>query len=1018
MKSAKAAEKAPAPSEDAITPVPAEATASASAVLQTTTGLTPAPKQGRSSQVSRGLRTALNKLRNASTVQAPFGTLVRTRDQPATPDVRGPAPDEKTALPAPVRAMNASRLARLDARMNKLAHKLVGQGALAPPGLMPAIMPAARESDQACADTIDAMFPVQAGDSLGQLVMADLAPAMASPARTREAALLVTLALREATGVNRGRAAAAWQHIAAATPAPTVAGQRDVNAVLRALAGSDFAFGALWTLLEQRGHATDPAQREPFKFALQAVDALVQGGVNPGPASSFDINDFVQHARQRYVRAPKQIGTTEDADALACATLLYATSKLAPGKRPVSRAQTAAYVAWRNGFRESGPGTEFNEAIHRVHKFVVWIARATKTPATLGGKVTDFVKHSAQGIAGLYKSPLASMEYGTLGAELGELHTEKASFQEALGSALDVLQQALLDELAKPAEEDGSSRERSVATARLAMVEYWQALAPDLRKGFKLDPVARKLVRARVGDSNEFVPRAVIGHASGQTLSLSTLERWAADVMAPDSQTSKDFHKQVDKARGHASGTWSKPPSNPSVADLLDVAKLALKTEGVEFRHDRVVGLTTGINFGFSTPVASVGAGVGPQVRLARGKQASVWIGTTTVGSEVSMSTVTRSQKSGVLAGTVGMEMKKLDSGVLSFGGLVGVRHARDSEHGKGVTIRVSKNVKEHKEIATEVLEYLFAQGARRSSGKRMREAQLWENFAMRFRDVPEVAVDFFSTSAKQNRTHGGIAAGLRLGFNPLSFGPFFSVGGEHSRSRSERKEIGHTATQGTAFGTGNTVSGLLTVSGAVVNEVKLHNSKPLSSVRVPHAFSFASWLMSFNLRSETTRVRVTVEDGKVQPKMSLAQRQFRTEKDYLRYIESQRDAWEGAVKGGKAQLDKGMREVRELPAEHTAGNRIYQERRRLTDAVGWDLSFLLGARQLLDRQGAGADIAATEAAMRAKLCGAANWVPEKLAVSEVASWVSEAGVDLVAVLRSRRSATSTNRYLHQIKPG
>ena len=145
VKSAKAAGKAPVPVDDAITPVSNEASAmvagsasglpSASAALQTTTGLDPAPKPGRLSQVSqvsRRLRTALDKARNASTVQAPFGTLVRTKDEPATPDVRGPAPAPLQGSIPPVPAMDVSRLSRLDARLDHLAHKLIGDSA-APP---------------------------------------------------------------------------------------------------------------------------------------------------------------------------------------------------------------------------------------------------------------------------------------------------------------------------------------------------------------------------------------------------------------------------------------------------------------------------------------------------------------------------------------------------------------------------------------------------------------------------------------------------------------------------------------------------------------------------------------------------------------------------------------------------------------------------------------------------------------------------------------------------------------------
>lgn len=57
------------------------------------------------------------------------------------------------------------------------------------------------------------------------------------------------------------------------------------------------------------------------------------------------------------------------------------------------------------------------------------------------------------------------------------------------------------------------------------------------------------------------------------------------------------------------------------------------------------------------------------------------------------------------------------------------------------------------------------------------------------------------------------------------------------------------------------------------------------------------------------------------------------------------------------------------------------------------------------------------DAALVEVMCDLRSWVPEKMVVSEVAANVSETGIEMVAAVRSRMTATSTNRYLLQLKP-
>jgi hypothetical protein len=325
----------------------------------------------------------------------------------------------------------------------------------------------------------------------------------------------------------------------------------------------------------------------------------------------------------------------------------------------------------------------------------------------------------------------------------------------------------------------------------------------------------------------------------------------------------------------------------------------------------------------------------------------------------------------------------------------------------------VSKNVKEHKALAREALRFLFWQAEHRAE---LDEGELWERFAKWFIHEPDISVNHVRWDTRQ-RTHSvAVGGGARVGFPPFTLGPFGSAGAEWVHGKSARAESGHTVSQVASKSHAADATALVTLAGTAVAQFQLGMSK--LKLRFPAATSFFSSRADIVLGGDTVQVRLTLERGRVQPNLSLVQRMFRSGEELEAYLMRKRDRWEACLPGGGAALDKFIADMRALPAKHASASRIYQERERLTHDVADELTQLIAHLQQLERAGQDVEAAQVRDRMLALLLDPANLVCEKLAVSEVANGVRDGGFTLLAMLRSRLSATSTNRYLLQLKPG
>lgn len=182
---------------------------------------------------------------------------------------------------------------------------------------------------------------------------------------------------------------------------PAVA--RMTHEARRALAATAGGFQAL---LDMQGLALPPAGDprrdraeeaiELYKLGLRAEEALLASGLDvKGTRSMADIRAALDaHPQRREWLDASRLGTgnarrsprgphePEHPATLAAQAFVYATDNLrrAPGQSEMHREFKPAYVALRNGFTESGQGSDFHLMAKRLRKFVTYIDLACKTP--------------------------------------------------------------------------------------------------------------------------------------------------------------------------------------------------------------------------------------------------------------------------------------------------------------------------------------------------------------------------------------------------------------------------------------------------------------------------------------------------------------------------------------------------------------------------------------------------------------------------------------------------------------
>ena len=911
-------------------------------------------------------------------------------------------------------------------------------------------------------------------------------------------ALLIASVLRSVTQ-DPAQAAAVYNHIwnspppplanvsarAAGTPSPLAdAGatapstdpqiQRMANTARRALAATAGGMEALLAMqglsLPAAGHADRPHAEhavEHYKLSLRAEDALVKLLGVGGTQSTADIQAATHspQAGQAQMLTAGWLGTgnarrdgmarrqAEHRATLPAQALEFALANMnrASGTPEQAPAMKPAYVALRNGFTESGQGSDFHLMAKRLHKFNTYIELACKT-SVAGPTALDKLKDPVGTIrrkVGKDKTPLKTlMQAGPLGSNLGTVPGEHAKrLTKALDDSRTLLRSDLTAQFGTL-----SAQDRTRSLMRLAAMELWAEQVPaafnpkiDLTQGTR---ISTDDVKARAQALNQQMATAgaqapqplhdatMTNEASAhlrQPLMASTLDAWfgggklasstAAAITTPAMTALND---DVKILRGKAQldsklddlQTRFDAASKEDRKDILRQVMISVVAGGdmADYSDGRKNGI--GGMFGY---LAAQVDGIG-----------GVSTGITPVGEFNVDHTRTAVLRAGVASNTgviyLGNETKvteMLGVGVRAGAALgpVGVtgqvmgRLGGSHLFSEGLMIRTNKQGKEHESLPDAV-----KQGTQSDNWKQMSEmvvnsvfeisqqppaqrpkngGEMWREMVGRVGDYRDIS---FGWNAGQNhQINGSLSAdgmvGGSVGLGSASVTG--NVGLKHTfLNRGKARDTGG-ATQAVQASSGSRTSLGMGATAGISHPTLKHHDHPDVGLFTRHKVGIETDMV---LQAKNGFVRITTEDGKVKPNISYKHREFATQDAFFKLVNSQPE-WaarlgergpDGALRGGDEMLQGFLQQTANLPP---GNNRLFIERKCLTQDAADAINACMEQLAVIERPlppgtppdpDAAAQIRSLQKQIAAHVSDEGSWQPFRLFVNETNQRVKE----------------------------
>lgn len=485
---------------------------------------------------------------------------------------------------------------------------------------------------------------------------------------------------------------------------------------------------------------------------------------------------------------------THATDALLCAAKLYA-DPMATAAQIDDPAQVSAYVAWRSGYRDRGPGTPLARTQARMAKFTTWIRRAERR-ATQPRTAFD-----PRRLVGMKKSPLNATAFAAGGTNLGLASTEAQRLQQTLGEAL------------------------GAASARLGALSSWRVL-PSARRGellLRQQCLARwRHVAGQAGAAVEWKPssqdRATIATAAAvlapglgldpasvkhhpalaelKQLDLKTLARWlqeappvgtpgTGDTPGASAEALLARVRDLDAGRPIRPAGPARGDIQAALAEVIDTTPLG---NNVRYFDGATYGLNANQSLNMQDFKAMIGLSVGPGFKALRGRHAFLEIGSSSYGGELFMGIDQRSSKGLSLGVFGGIALGAGESTFhASLGGGVGYGYSHDTSGPSGVIIRTrverdeaNKPTDSWRGKANEVLAFLFAQSERAEDARGAAPEQLWQDFSERFFRERDISVNWRDQRRGSHTVSKVANAMARLSLAGWNFGPSLSASRDH----------------------------------------------------------------------------------------------------------------------------------------------------------------------------------------------------------------------------------------------
>ena len=885
-----------------------------------------------------------------------------------------------------------------------------------------------------------------------------------------------------------------------APPSPTPQPMSEAAAMSAAwrtaqsLSRSHHGFETLCSLMQT---PPTPELRQTARSFLQAANHLHTAGT---PAS--DPAALLQ-------AHPADSGT--HATSLAISVLHAAAAKLRG--EPVSAQAAGALFAWRQGFREDGPGSDLANTKARLAKFVGRsIPRVEKQGVS---------RHFWQMI-GKKKSPLSAAALGMHGANRPGVVKEMDAYTAALRTMINTLahpgeattpqtvahpgdlwrnailahwaelaannaplhEYALTPEKLREMQPDvGAAATRlqhemstPVAAARIAgsspaHQEFAQLVT---QAGLTDDAQSQDWAQHRLGDLT--LPRVsaaqahfaqLVDHAGlvgeppeylvGLQPSASLLRYWSGYASAAQAPA---FHSALQAAEKleHPEDLKMQAPTmedaRKTLATLLSTMESGNK---VRLSNGGWMGLSTS---GLSTGLSHVGKALPVPVsvqldaNLGTSRQAVVEIGRSSHGRDLFLGTDRTTRMSVGVGASVGYDLPVRGKRLRANLAAVKVTpFDRETAQPRGVVIRATRPTQrpvgghddweaikyDDKTAADTIVKaanLLFEQAVA-NPAHRPDANTLWNTLAQHSGDNEHLSIGWVDQTKSRWRAslEGSVGFSVRVSskHTPVRVGPTARLRGEKTLSntatlhettgalRVQQFSVGTahkvTARAGLAFSVGDTFYTAAPNDNA--------SAKAGESGKITQSFA-AGTPLGYNWKlaegGHATKVKMAYHNGKIADRVCYFDTEYRSAKEYLAAVRSERDAWiEMLAHKPGGTVEKATREFEaycETVEKHQRPNQRYLHRHRLRPAAAREMEGHLDLADLhrsLDPNSA--DAQASDALAEAILHAPEARLPEKLAIVEQASTNRSLGLTSTIQARANHEVEGT-RELAAIKFG
>lgn len=738
----------------------------------------------------------------------------------------------------------------------------------------------------------------------------------------------------------------------------------DAWRIARALANTHAGFDVLSKLTRSTASA---AYNATALAVLQAWNAL------PEPHADLDAALAAAYA------------TTDDQGNLAARVLRAASGSTEPR-------DVAALFAWRQGFRSDAPGSPLKQTQTRLHRFV-----------TRGMLRLDKANWFFQRMFGMKKSALRGMMLGTSSAARASYTKEAARYADALKTASAALAASLRSpRLQLGAPDSPEARAREAAAAALEAL----AARPATHIGdLELDEATMAALENR-----EPVPGAAQRDDAPVLLDAGALRDCAKRFHVHRWEAVRSALEHVDKV-GEAEAL---KPERLSREEIRKVMRQVI----TDLQQSTQVSFADGGRFGFSTRGLSLSAirkthqhlPFGGELTLShfRTRRAVVTLQRNNVGFDIFIGTEHGKRSQARVGGRIGYSRHVSWLGGLRLGGSLRLTpFDRELREPRGVIIRVARERLTDEnldwvamkyddarttETALDLVDFLFDE-AREPVRERGAETQLFERLAARIGNRTDISVGWQYGRTSASREGLQVSAGASVSAPSSSVRGSYGLDGNVTVDLNSRSDMSVSEATGAIRYDRRAVTSSMRVSAQATAGASPGWHKGELTGGLPGASPLGVGGAAPE-RLVAARVMLPEREGRLLNRGCYADQQFTSFNAFAAAVQSSREEWiemyrhnhgcDYPTAAAKLKHDLAMLQ------SHQRVNHSFLVRRRLKPAQARRADVY---RALERMHGAAAQAAPGKGVdwtrpLDAMLRERASWLPERIAVSEIAGRV------------------------------